>query len=133
MSIWADLEDIGYDLWRKRPRKVRGEVRAYAQGWSNHYPTNRVEAPACLTVAHVPSWCVPGHREEFDDYAGQWLRLFLSAPDARTWWMKNGEKGPQPEPLNAAVVMDETAVRALVDDLTKWLDMPKVHPRKAKP
>lgn len=142
MSIWCGYPPIGWEpesdqstdgrRWRKVPGHFeRGEVRAYAEGWSNHYPTADVEAPAAVDIAHIPTWCVPGHGDDegvTDVPFGPWLRLNVYSPDALTWWVKDEAGNPTPAPVNGAVVLDEDAVRALRDDLTGWLNQPKVRP-----
>ena len=143
MSIWCSGEEIGYDVARKRPKKVRGEVRSYSTGWSNHYPTKGVEKPASVSTAAIAPWCVPGHDQDGKDYActscgshhdgydhGPWLRLDVDSPLARSWYSKGDDGTPGPDPVHASVILDEEAVRALVADLTQWLDAPKVHPTK---
>lgn len=102
-----------------------GDVRSYASGWSNHYPTTdgEVEQPAHVGLAHIPTWCVPGHRgdeEGADDYPlGQWVRL-----DVVTHDHEDGK--PVGGPWAHSVVMDEGAARQLAADLLKWADSPKV-------
>lgn len=126
MSIWASWESIGTWLTDKRQR---GDVRSYALGWSNHYPNRRVERPASVGIAHIPSWCVPGHDDEGDDAVGPWLRLGLTS------WLHDWHN-PRARPTERAsldVVLDEEAVRSLRDDLTDWLDRPKVHPNGGTP
>jgi hypothetical protein len=137
VSIWCSWEDIGYDDegesgWQNTGR---GEVRSYATGWSNHYPTTdgQVERPASVGVAHAPQWCVPGHYDatadgDYGDGApvGGWLRL-----DMVTWthnW-KTPEQVTGP-PECHSVVLDEQAARSLAADLLAWADHEKVHPTK---
>ncbi len=133
MSIWSPWGAIGYDLTRKPPRKMRGQVRSFATGWSNHYPNAQVEAPAQLDLATLPSRTDLGHEDDTDDdAAGPWLRLGMLAPDARSWWRRDDNGEPVRAPVDATVVLDEEAARALRDDLTEWLDMPKARPRKAR-
>lgn len=124
MSIWCSQETIGED----ELDTPNGHVRAYAAGWSNHYPSEDVEAPATLNLATIPTWCVPGHSEEYYEVIGPWLRLDLDSPNALTWWRKDAEGNPVPEPVHGSVVLDEVAVRQLRDQLTDWLDADKVHP-----
>ena len=143
MSIWCSWDHIGTEDGRwftvdedgTRTEVVqtaeRGDVRAYADGWSNHYPTDGFDDPTALVaIAHIPAWCVPGRREthmsEYDEVA-PWVRLDVHADGALTWWTDGGEK-PEPAPAHASVVLDEEAARSLRDDLTQWLDTPKVQP-----
>jgi hypothetical protein len=109
-----------------------GEVRSYATGWSNHYPTTdgAVERSAAVEVSYMPAWCVPGRgyhdeHDATDDFEalGPGLRLSVDS------WAHNFH---EPEAVtgrsDATVVMDEAAVRCLVADLTEWLERPKAHP-----
>jgi hypothetical protein len=132
MSIWVSHNDVGHDAWADdtEPQPRGGEVRAYAAGWSNHYPTTDVEAPASVGLAHIAPWCVPGWRDDGVDYpeCGPWVRLSVDSDAALTWWTKDGVK-PTAAPIHASVVLDEGAARQLADDLLAWLARPKVHPR----
>ena len=123
MSIWASHDPVGHD--DHEPLRG-GDVRSYATGWSNHYPTTdgEVEQPAAVGIAHIPTWCVPGHRDadDYDDFPlGPWVRL-----DVITHDHENGK--PVSGPWSHSVVMDEAAARQLAADLLKWADAPKVHP-----
>lgn len=113
MSIWVSHGPVG------------GDVRSCANGWSNHYPTTdgTVERPAAIDLASIPTWCVPGHDLTEGRARGPWLRLgvFTARHDFR-------DPRVVLERLSANVVMDESAVRDLVAQLTDWLDTPKVHP-----
>lgn len=122
MSIWCSWREIGWDKWRKKPRFVHGEVRSYASGFSNHYPTSdgEYEQPADIGISSIPVWCVAGHRDEDGDEIGPWLRL-----DIGTW---DHDSGRPRVPVQAAVVMDEKAVRSLVKDMRAWLKAPKAYP-----
>jgi hypothetical protein len=135
VSIWCSQEEIGYDWWRPRGRPRGGQVRSYANGWSNHYPTTngRVERRATVDLAAMSPWCVPGHRDSNGmlDGAfacGPWLRLGITTKE-------HDHKAPHKVlgEVDASVVMDEGAVRALRDQLTEWLDRPKVYPVKEAP
>lgn len=120
MSIWCSWEEIA------------GRVRAYAAGWSNHYPAD-ADPPGTVAVAHIAPWCVPGwaHREDDLDWpqVGDWLRLDVDAPGARTWWTKDAAGNPAREPVHASIVLDVDAVRALRDDLTRWLECEHLTPK----
>lgn len=142
MSIWCSWEHIGTDpnQWHDATsgepierRAERGVVLSYANGWSNHYPdlTGRAERPAAVAIAHVAPWCVPGRDcDEVDEPdCGPWLRLEVAAPETLNFWRKDDDGSPEVECEGATVVMDEAAVKALRDDLTKWLNQEKVHPR----
>lgn len=112
MSIWCSWTVIGHDGFDE----PRGDVRAYLQGKSNHFPDGK-DPKAAVDVAHVAPHCVPGHFDDFTDWpqVGPWLRLSLYRDEQHS------------------VVMDETAVRALRDDLNLWLECPKVHPVSPPP
>ncbi|MGC4151514.1 MAG: hypothetical protein QM628_00350 [Propionicimonas sp.] len=144
MSIWCSWPTIGWEDEDQRfgaivineggerepvPHWQGGEVRSYADGWSNHYPDGTAERPASVDLASIPSWCVPGHSDELTDDYGRWLRLGIDSPLAVTYWRKTEDGQPQPDPHWVAVVMDAEAVRALRDQLTEWLDAPKVAER----
>jgi len=101
VSIWASHDDI------------KNGVRTYAMGFSNHYPDTKVEKPAEIDLAHIPSYCVPGHRDETDwRSVGEWLRIGMSR---RGEWI-------------GCVVLNEKAVKRLRDELSEWLDRPKLSP-----
>lgn len=122
MSIWCSLPTIGFDD-ADEPEAPVGQVRSYANGWSNHYPScgGTVEREAALDLAYIPSWCAGGHED--DESVGPWLRLGLRSS------VHNFEAPA--EVLGSAqadVVLDEDAVRALVGELTAWLERPKVAP-----
>lgn len=129
MSIWCSHDTIGFD----DSEPPSGQVRSYATGWSNHYPTTTgdVEQEASVEIAHIAPWCVPGHRDIGDEWDGtgfvygDWLRLDIYSQQHD---FHSGGK-PTGAPLSASVVMDETAVRELRDQLTSWLDAKKVRPR----
>lgn len=134
MSIWCSHEDVGYEVGLKDAAKYDprgGEVRSYAEGFSNHYPTTdgEWEQPASVGIAHVAPWCVPGWegREDDLDYpqCGPWVRLDVVTHE-HTW--EDGGK-PTGRDLFAAVVMDEAAARTLAADLLEWADREKVHPQ----
>jgi hypothetical protein len=152
MSIWCSWEHIGTDptvMYEVSPgiREVkldgktargrraveqkaeRGNVLSYAEGFSNHYPNlaGTHERPAVIALAHMPEWCVPGH-DDTDDYdiTGPWLRVEVAAPETLSFWGAGDE--PEVKSEGATVLLDEEAVRSLRDDLTRWLDRPKVYP-----
>ena len=139
MSIWCSWPHVGTDPndWREMngtpvPKTAeRGNVISFAEGFGNHYPdlSGTHERPAAVALAHIPEWCVPGHSESDDeDINGPWLRLEVAAPETLNFWEKDDDGNPKVESEGATVVMDEAAVRALRDDLSEWLDRPKVHP-----
>lgn len=126
MSIWCSGPTIGWDDWPDEyPQPQGGQVRSYANGWSNHYPTTdgAVEREAAIDTATIPVWCVPGHSEEFDETLGPWLRLGVSSWE-HNWHKPADVIGEE----HADIVMDEDAVRALVASLTEWLEQPKAYP-----
>lgn len=124
MSIWCSGPTIGFDVWEDPPVPVIGQVRSYATGWSNHYPTiaGDVERPATVDLAHIPAWCAGGEDDDFDSLGG-WVRLSVVGHE-------HDYKEPTKVlgPIDAAVVLDEAAVRELVRQLSSWLDRPKVQP-----
>lgn len=139
MSIWCSWPEVGYDIEppgievihigdRPDPSIPQGgEVRSYAVGFSNHYPTRdgEYEQPAHVGINHCPVWCVPGHRDEYDDETvGEWVRLdvYTAAHDFHQGGKPTGEYDL------ASVVMDEAAARALAADLLEWADRPKAFP-----
>lgn len=129
MSIWCSHDLIG----GRHDQVSTGQVRSYATGWSNHYPTadGTVEQPAAVEVAHMAPWCVPGNEDVDDEWdergrrmVGDWLRLRV---ESVAHDVAGGGK-PSREQQVAAVVMDETAVRALHHELGQWLTARKTHP-----
>lgn len=64
MSIWCSLPNIGFD---DEVDESVGQVRSYASGWSNHYPTTdgTVERDATLDLAYIPAWCAGGDDDDF--------------------------------------------------------------------
>ena len=128
MSIWSSRTDIGaYDLPGEED-KPPGEVRSYAEGWSNHYPTDDVEKPAFVGTASIPPWCVPGH---FDDPAsedmatGPWLRLHVA-----TW---NEDYGMPMIANGATVILDVEAARSLAAELLSWAEERHIEPTAHDP
>jgi hypothetical protein len=127
MSIWAPKDIVGWEdqFWGFLQEKEchGGEVRTYAQGFSNHYPTTDdvFEKKASIELAEIPAWCVPGHTfeafEAIQTAIGPWLRLCISDAYQTT----------EPPDRNA-VVMDEKAVEALRDQLNLWLECKKIYP-----
>lgn len=106
MSIWATTFAIDDD-----DDSAEGTVRQYQR--SHVYP-DPAHDHAEVDLAEIPAWCVPGHEDEHDsDAVGPWLRLGTD---------DGGEYAP--------AVLGETAVLALRDALTRWLDTPKVHPEE---
>jgi hypothetical protein len=138
MSIWCSRPHIGFDtFWEpNRKRPTSGQVRSYANGWSNHYPTTdgTVEQPAMVDTAHIAPWCVPGN-ETFDvgpdGKCGPWLRLGVHTVEHS--YPSGGQFDADGKRVEAYVVLNENAVRALVADLQEWLDTPKARPKKPKP
>lgn len=126
MSIWCSLPTIGVDD-DERDVPV-GQVRSYANGWSNHYPTvdGTVERDAALDLAYIPAWCAGGDDDNFDA-VGPWLRLGLHS-HMHNYRSPTDVVGP----ADATVVLDEDAVRALVGQLTEWLERPKVSPARGE-
>lgn len=129
MSIWCSWPTIGFDGWDDEPQPRGGQVRSYATGWSNHYPTtdDGVEQPASVDLAHIAPWCVPGWSDDelsLDLEVGPWLRLSLDSCETTT-----KEPVEVVSDVHASVVMDEAAVVALRDALTEWIETEKVQPK----
>jgi hypothetical protein len=128
MSIWCSRATIGTDReWPRDEDDPPGDVRSYVDGWSNHYPTTdgTAEQPACIDTAHIAPWCVPGWWASLaHDKVGPWFRLSVDAPDTHM-----DSRGVTVGPWrHVSVVLDEAAVRSLVDELQSWLDTPKARP-----
>jgi hypothetical protein len=134
VSIWASLPGIGWDSdelddgYYLTPRG--GQVRAYIDGWSNHYPDD-VHVESELSLAETPAWCVPGHEghggqtpDSDDAVIGPWLRLGIHTVDQG---IKDG-KVVLGDDVSTLVVLDEAAVNQLIADLIEWRDAPKVRP-----
>lgn len=147
MSIWCSGEPIGFEplglaedgaLAPEFAEVGNGQVRSYAAGFSNHYPTTTgdYEQPAAVALASIAPWCVPGHDEPCacesgsHDHpeVGPWLRLEVLSHEHP--WEDGGVPSGRIE--GADVVLDEIAVATLRDKLTEWLEQPKVQPREGK-
>lgn len=146
MSIWCSYPTIGWDdegadvggmvidadgVRDPEPHWSGGEVRSYAVGWSNHYPDGTAEYPASIDLADIAPWCVPGwwdRSDELDREVGPWLRMGVHSPHAVTYWSKDAEGNPTPNPEVATVVLDVAAVQALYDQLGRWLAAEKITP-----
>lgn len=133
MSIWCSWPHVGHNNLMGEP--VRGgEVRTYAEGFSNHYPTtdNTHELPAGIGLARIPVWCVPGHDDtDIEGIYGPWVRLSVFAEESLHWWGLDPAKRPtKAGPVHASVVLDEAAALQLYHDLGDWLMQPKVHPEE---
>jgi hypothetical protein len=100
-----------------------GNVVSYANGFSNHFPdlTGEYERPAAIALASIPSWCVPGHRDETTDGLGQWLRMEVAAPETLNFWRKE-DGSPTVESEGATVCLDRQAVETLHAQLGDWLE-----------
>lgn len=126
MSIWCSRPTIGHDpdVAGQEQVDVPVQVRSYANGWSNHYPTvdGAVERDARIDIAVIPAWCAGGDHDDFDS-VGPWLRLGV-----HSWRHDLHQPANVLDETSAVVVLDEAAVRALVDQLNGWLSQPKVVP-----
>lgn len=121
MSIWSTWVAAGHD--DSGLHAPIGDVRSYATGWSNHYPDTVVEQPSCVMVGVIPQWCVPGHQDDaMCDAVGEWLLL------TAVGWRHDfaSPAAPPAERESVSVSMNADAVRALRDQLTAWLDGPRV-------
>jgi hypothetical protein len=125
MSIWCSRVVVGFDEGAEGPQPFGGQVRSYATGWSNHYPSvgGEVEQEAMIDTAHLAADCVPGHDDIDWPNVGPWFRLGVITP-RHDWHNPTKIIGVD----EATVVMDEAAVRALVAEPQDWLALPKVHP-----
>lgn len=135
MSIWGSEDVAGVD----ENDKHDGSVVSYINGWSNHYPGKFVkseeqygsakditeETPASVGTGWLSPWCVPGQDEDTvdEDALGPWLRLDVTMRPVSIW--AGVEIGNQDV---HSVCMNEAAVTALRDNLSEWLERPKVHP-----
>lgn len=121
MSIWASWRTIG---WDDEDDLQRGEVRSYAHGWGNHYPTTdgAVEQLANVDLAYIPGYCVPGYADDVyaDMATGPWLRLYVSSRE----YIDGKPVGPD----TAAVILDVAAARHLAEDLIEWVNQPHNYP-----
>lgn len=120
MSIWQSTVDIGTtDDW---PDDFDGSVRTYADGWSNHYPTDDVELPAAVGLAQLAPHCVPGHLEDAYDEDGEdgrpgpWLRMHMLTQSRR-----RDDDGPR-IPDGSTVLLNPDSARALAAALMAWAD-----------
>ena len=131
MSIYGNAEAVvGYDFETSEFSDEQGKVRTYPDGFSNAYPerSDVIFNPAAICFTSICSWCVPGHQGGADfETTGPWLRLEVDAPESPDYWSGGGEK-PSTEDLHVMVLLDEQAVRSMRDQLTRWLDSPKVYP-----
>jgi len=123
VSIWASTVTVGRDVFgSEAPDGVIG----YAEGWSNHYPDRVVEKPACVDLAEIPAWCVPGHRDDYSDTAtGTWVRMSVNV------W--NDQYGRPMCATGATVNLDPEAARALGKALIEWADSEHVEPTEDAP
>ena len=135
MSIWSShRDDVGRATsdsgW---PEEFDGSVRTYADGWSNHYPDDEVEKPAAVSLAVIPPWCVPGHREDFEDPdrdvedpedPGPWLRMGLLTQSRRR------DDGGPTIPDGSTVVINPDAARKLGTALLAWADGGHTQPKE---
>jgi hypothetical protein len=139
VSIWASKrDDVGRTTsasgW---PDEFDGSVRTYADGWSNHYPDDAVEKPAAVSLAEIPPWCVPGHREasegrgaddaEYSENPGPWLRMGLLTQSRRR------DDGGPAIPDGSTVVMNPDAARQLGTALLAWADGGHTQPKEQHP
>lgn len=131
MSIWCSLPAIGFDDYPDpdEPQPQGGQVRSYASGWSNHYPTtdNKAEREASIDLATIPAWCAGGSDDDFTS-RGPWIRLGVRS-HTHDFYAPSQVLGEE----HTSVVLDEGAARELVAQLTEWLAQPKVQPNEVTP
>jgi hypothetical protein len=122
MSIYGTTFTVGFI---DEPEQAPGVVLIRDNG-ENHWPSLDRNRRGALDGAAIPSWCVPGQSddEESPGYLapGPWYRLGGCS-------MRH-EEGFEGEHLwsDQQYLLDEDAARALRDDLTRWLDLPKTRP-----
>lgn len=146
MSIWAS----GFVAGENDDGDFTADVVSYINGWSNHYPGHFVnphppplpagfsrdvteETPASIGTGWIPPWCVPGHHDaeeqglDVDTHLGPWLRLDITMQTVSIWaGLEIGNQDVH------SICLNETAVRALRDNLNEWLDREKLHPTDDK-
>ncbi len=114
MSIYSSWEPVGGDY-----DQPDGHVQTYRA--SHIYPTT--DNPARIGLASIPRWCIPGRDFEEDEPGiAPWLRLSVADNLAHNAVFGN----------DVDVLLDETAVRQLRDQLTDWLEEPKLHPKETR-
>lgn len=132
MSIYASETVAGAD----EDDNYDGTVISYIEGWSNHYPHqfpdgDGAETPAAIWTGWIAPFCVPGNLElsetpvDTDTHVGPWMRLDVCMQTASVW---NGPLEIGPRNVHS-VLLDESAVLKLRDNLNAWLDRTKVHPK----
>lgn len=130
MSIWATHAEIGKPGTDPMSDDFDGTVRTFADGWSNHYPTDDVEKPASVGLAFMPAHCVPGYLDDAydgdeDGAPGPWLRMHLLTESIR-----RNDDGPV-IPDGATVILKPSAARTLGAALIAWADGGHTSPREA--
>jgi hypothetical protein len=120
MSIWQSTVDVG--TTGDFPLTFDGTVRTYADGWSNHYPTDDVELPAAVGLAQLAPHCVPGHLDDAYDEdgpngrPGPWLCMHMITQSRR-------RAAGAPRSIDGStVLLNPDAARALAAALTAWAD-----------
>ena len=122
MSIYSSTFEVGTNEYNdmEHPEEFGvhpGIVLVRCDGGCNHYPDPSTCREGSIDGALIPAYCVNGHENiEYDDEfstVGGWYRLGVSA-DGFGY---------------AQMLLDVNAVRALHNDLTKWLQYDKVEPK----
>lgn len=136
MSIWCSLPTITPTAPEVDDYDVCAGVWSYVDGFSNRYPApddgKHIERPACIDLADMPEWCVPGHvNGDENNYVerGPWLRLGIHGWRHDYSDPTNPAKGAEEY---ATVVLDEDAAKALHAQLSEWLAAPKARPKAAE-
>lgn len=124
MSIYGTTFDVGDP---DDPDDDPGVV-LIRDGGTNHWPSPERNRRGSLDGAAIPSWCVPGHPNALGapgyEEPGGWYRLGACS-------VKTVPEFPDEPPKfwrDQEYLLDEDAARALRDDLTRWIDLPKTRP-----
>lgn len=112
MSIYGHMVTVGEDDF-----EPNGDVLSYTR--SSRFPSRNLDKPGTVDFSVIPPWCDPKVLEEdaeaYPD--AEWLRMYVC-----TW----NEKYQRPMTSDeATVLLNETAVRQMVDELQGWLERRK--------
>lgn len=117
MSIYAHWCAIGED----EDFEPNGEVLSYTR--SSRFPDPALDKVGAVNLSEIPPWCDPSVPEEDAEAypPAEWLRLYVC-----TW----NEKYERPMTSDeATVLLNESAVRTMVEQLSMWLDQRKTNDR----